>query len=151
MDAAKRSDWKNLPLPEKHAIVALDRLYSAQEMVAIGHGVVPMQMEDKWFIFCEGDEVFFHRSWTGKCVYVARFEAAGDGGRLVEARINRDPGQDGKADDDHDTALLLYVIDVVLLRREATFPSDQATPEAQVLQNWSVVGRAMLGEHPGEE
>ena len=29
--------------------------------------------EDKWFIYWENDTLFFHRSWTGVCVYIVRF------------------------------------------------------------------------------
>jgi len=34
-------------------------------------GLVPEEIEDKWFIYWEDDTLFFHRSWTGNCIYVS--------------------------------------------------------------------------------
>ena len=31
-------------------------------------------MEDKWFIFMENGILYFHRSWTGVCIYQVHFD-----------------------------------------------------------------------------
>ena len=113
-------------------------------------GLVPGQMEDKWFIYWQDDTLYFHRSWTGFCVYVVRFEADGDSCRMAEADLNRERSQYDQTDDDHDAAMISYLIDVLLLDREADFPTDAADPGEAALQQWSEVGRAMLDE-PREE
>ena len=114
----------------------------------MGSGLVPGQMEDKWFIYWQDDVLYFHRSWTGFCVYVVRFEFEGESYRMVEADLNRERSEYGQTDDDHDAAMISYLIDVLLLDREADFPTDAADPGEAALQQWSEVGRAMLDEHP---
>jgi len=47
--------------------------------------------------------------------------------------------------------MILYLIEVLLLRGEAEYPSDEPSADKRVLQNWRAVGRAMLGQHPGAE
>lgn len=148
---AQPGDWKTRPLPRLRAKLTLSRSFSPAELQAIRHGVIPAQMEDKWFILWRDDRLHLHRSWTGICIFVARFEPDGEGGRLVGAHVNRNPEQYGGTDDERDARLLQYVIDAVLLRRPVEFPADPDVPGPGVMQAWSTAGRAILGEHPERE
>lgn len=56
-------------------------------------GHIPEEMEDKWFVFFEQDWLYFHRSWTGICIYALRLECTPNGVRVVDAWANRDEGQ----------------------------------------------------------
>ena len=76
-------------------------------------------MEDKWFIYWNDDALFFHRSWTGFCIYVVRFAADGATWRMIQADVNRDRRQYEETDDDRDARLISYLIDVLLLGRHA--------------------------------
>lgn len=107
-------------------------------------GVIPQQMEDKWFIFWEDDALHFHRSWTGICLYILRFQQDGDLWSSIECTVNRDPEQYGGTDDQHDLLMLSYLIDTLLLGRYAPFPSTQPNAELAALDEWHIVGRAML-------
>ena len=147
---AVASDWENRPMPEARVSIPLDRSFPAGEWAALRQCVVPAQMEDKWFIYWQDDRLHFHRSWTGICVWVARFEPVGDGVRLVGAEVNRDPEQYKSTNDERDARLLEYVIDAVLLRRAVEFPADPNVPDPAIMQAWAAVGRAALGEHPGK-
>ena len=109
------------------------------------------QMEDKWFIYWKDDTLFFHRSWTGFCIYVIRFAVEGDSCRMIEADVNRDPKQYKETIDKRDVKMISYLVDVLLLHREAVFPSNEPSSEKRALINWSQVGRAMLGQHPNDE
>jgi hypothetical protein len=151
MKTAKSTDWKTEALPEKRTTIPLSRIFSAGEMDRIRQGLVPEEMEDKWFIYGAEDTLYFHRSWTGYCIYVVRFADEGRAWRMVEADVNRDPSQYNETDDESDLEMISYLIDVLLLRQDAVFPSHDASPENSALMNWSQVGRAMLGEHPGDE
>ena len=82
--------WKTEDLPARRTSVPLDRAFSREEMERIRHGVVPEEMEDKWFIYWRDDALFFHRSWTGYCVYVVRFVPDGEIWRMTRADVNRD-------------------------------------------------------------
>ena len=140
------SDWREYPLPEERITVGLDRPFSAEEMASIRLGSIPQQMEDKWFLYFKDDQLFFLRSWTGYCVYVAHFQPAEDGALLVSAEINRDPEQYTETDDALDAQMVLYLIDSLLLGRMGDVPGDPDNP----LKLWSSLGRLMLGQRPGE-
>ena len=151
MNTAKPTDWNIKALSSKRTTIRLDRSFSPQEMERIRSGLVPEQMEDKWFIYWKDNTLFFHRSWTGFCIYVVRFTAEGDGCKMVEADVNRDPEQHNETSDERDVAMISYLVDVLLLHQEAVFPSDEPSSDEAVLKNWSQVGRAMLGQHPSDE
>lgn len=151
MKAAERSDWQTEELPLKRITIPLNRSFTLSEMQRLRPGLVPEQMEDKWFIYWQNDRLFFHRSWTGFCIYEVRFISQGDRYRMIEAQVNRDPEQYSETSDDHDGAMISYLSDVLLLHQEASFPSEQSSPENQALLQWSQVGRAMFGQRPNED
>jgi len=144
MKTAQSTDWKTLPLPKSRSTIRLDRLFSAQEMERIRQGLIPEQMEDKWFLYWQDDRLFFHRSWTGLCIFVVRFAPEGESYRMLEAEVNRDPEQYGQTSDDEDAHMISTLIDLLLLQRSADLGDE---PLAQ----WKLVGRAMLGQHPRGE
>ncbi|MFO7543292.1 MAG: hypothetical protein R6W97_10895 [Thiobacillus sp.] len=150
MKTAKLSDWKTKPLPSEHVVIPLAQNFTSEEMAVIRRGVIPEQMEDKWFIYWSDGELFFHRSWTGCCVYVVKFQADNDGYKTMEARVNRDPLQYGETNDGKDKAMISFLIDVILLHRAHEFPGSVPS-ECQALRQWSQVGRAMLGERPQDD
>jgi len=145
---AEPTDWKTKSLPRLHSRVDLDRTFTQDELVRIRHGLVPEAMEDKWFVYWQDNQLFFHRSWTGFCTFIVDFTTTGDGATMTGARVNRDPGQYLSTDDEYDSRMISFLIDVLLLRRPASFPATQESTEDQALEQWSVVGRAGLGEYP---
>lgn len=46
-------------------------------------------MDDKWFVFLEDDWLYFHRSWTGVCIYQVKFKAAEERHQIIEVWVNR--------------------------------------------------------------
>lgn len=148
MKTATQTDWKTEAFPSKRTAIALNRRFSEIEMRQIHKGLVPQQMEDKWFVFWERDALYFHRSWTGFCLYVVRFIEDGDSYVMIEADVNRDPEQYKETSDKRDAEMISYLIDVLLLHRPAVFPSDDPSIKKRVITEWSLVGRAMFGQHP---
>jgi len=151
MTPTKKSDFTTIDLPQQHRTVRLDRTFSPAEMQQIQLGLYPQEMEDKWFIYWQDNTLFFHRSWTGFCVYVVRFAADGETFRMIEADLNRDPQQYTETSDGRDAAMISYLIDVLLLRRAAEFPSDDTDSGTSAVQQWSQVGGAMFGDHPDND
>jgi hypothetical protein len=139
---ATSKSWKTQPLPAERARLTLERSFNASEWEALREGVVPEEMEDKWFIYEEGGWLNFHRSWTGVCVYRVGPRKTPAGGEISEAWVNRDKEQYTCADDAYDAQLLSWLIDVLLLKRPATWPESGKGDEA--LRQWSSVGSAML-------
>lgn len=106
--AARRGDWKTLPMPEAHETFTLKRAFGADEMAALRRGNIPRAMEDKWFWFMEGDTLFAHRSWTGYCIYIIDF----GGGDTHAVTVNRDPEQYRCASVDDDIENLNKLLDM---------------------------------------
>ena len=111
---ATRDDRKTAPMPEKRArLPEIRREFSERELEQIRRGFCPRDMEDRWFVFMEGDRLYLHRSWTGFCIYEA---VLSDEGRILEAWANRDPDQHENTDVEKDAERLLSLIDAFMLR-----------------------------------
>jgi hypothetical protein len=151
LKTAHASDWRTHPLPPTHASIQLDRLFSNEEINHLRRGFLPEEMEDKWFIYWQNDTLFFHRSWTGFCIFVAHFEYANDEWRLVGAEVNRDPEQYRVSSDLQESKMINYLIDLLLLRLDVSFPSESRSAELSAIQGWGCVGRALLGQFPDDE
>ncbi|KAA0217274.1 MAG: hypothetical protein DYG94_01435 [Leptolyngbya sp. PLA3] len=137
-------------MPDACVRLSVHRPFQSEDMMRMRQGLIPRQMEDKWFIYWEDDALCFHRSWTGICIFVLRFQQVEGVWSAVECTVNRDPEQYGATDDDRDLELLLFLIDRLLLGRRAEFPSRQADPGKAALEQWHIIGRAMLQE-PDEQ
>ncbi len=59
--AAKPTDWKIKPMPPERSTISLDRAFTPEEMERIRMGVIPREMEDKWFIYWKDDVLLLHR------------------------------------------------------------------------------------------
>jgi len=152
MKPVKPQDWGELkPLPSERATLPLSRLFSPQEITRIRLGFLPAQMEDKWFVYWQDDTLYFHRSWTGHCIYIVRFKAEGEGCRMIAVDVNRNESQYHGYGDEREPARISSLINMLLLNREADAVEDKPLSENQALEEWSQVGRAMLGQHPDGE
>ena len=156
MPPALQSNWTNHSLPAKRVELSLKHTYSQSEMDSIRNGVIPGQMEDKWFIYFADDALHFHRSWTGVCIYIARFarpaqstQTPGEQSwQLVSAEINADETHYTLQEPRYEASMIYFLIDVLLLHRPAAYPESNSAPDTQSIEMWSTIGRAMLGEHP---
>ncbi|MEH2349124.1 MAG: hypothetical protein V7K55_14130 [Nostoc sp.] len=111
MRIAKRDDWKTEPMPSASTNIIVEKLYSQEEFDRITAGVIPEQMEDKWFIFYEAPWLYLHRSWTGLCIFKVRFEVVGDSVKIAEVYVNRDPAQQLNTNDERDASMLRILLD----------------------------------------
>ncbi len=142
MRATSRS-WKTEPFPANRGRLKLDRSFDPAEWDALQEGVIPEEMEDKWFIYEEGGWLNFHRSWTGFCNYRVHLRKTQKGGEIAEAWASRDKDQYSGVDDGYDARLLSWLIDVLLLKRPAPWPDSGEGDEP--LRQWSRVGRRRGG------
>ncbi len=138
-------------MPERQAQLAFLSQYTAAEAERIHSGLVPAQMEDKWFVFMEEGQLHLHRSWSGYCMFRVLLEPWGEGLRVAEAWVNRDPEQYSGTDDVYDVALLAYLIDRLLLGRHPPFPFPEGLqPDVESLFQHHMVGWARANdEEPG--
>jgi hypothetical protein len=143
-EIATRDSWKTLPLPEARAELGFSQSYSTEEFERIKRGLIPQEMEDKWFIFFEEPCLYFHRGWTGMCIYVIRFEVSETGASVVESWVNRDPEQYGKTDTEYDRAIVKFLIEALLLGKLVDFPipGNVRAKTPRGLYQHHLVGRA---------
>ncbi len=110
------------PLPALHAQLPFARTFTQAEYYVIARGLIPTGMDDRWFIFLENNQLYFHRSWTGACIYQITLDHTGDSYVVIEALVNRDPDEYKIADDAFDVGLLTFLIDNLLLGQPARIP-----------------------------
>ena len=101
--AAVKTDWETKEMPKRHAEFTMERKFTPEEVENLRFGNVPQAMEDKWFVYMEGDTLFAHRSWTGYCIYIVEFDFE-KGVHKVTA--NRNAGQYSCTDTEEDKAEL---------------------------------------------
>ena len=117
MKKATSKDWKTKPLPKKRSLIPAARQFTLVEMDRIRRGFIPLNA--RWFIFFERNRLYFHRSWTGVCVFVAHFKRRQDGYVLHLIEANRNRRQYLETDDASDARLCFELLDNFLLDPQA--------------------------------
>ncbi|MBI5593112.1 MAG: hypothetical protein HY881_21815 [Deltaproteobacteria bacterium] len=140
---ATRESWQILPPPDIRVDLGFAESYTLEEFDRIKRGLIPREMEDKWFVFFEEPWLYFHRSWTGVCIYGARFESSANGVSVVESWVSRDTKYFKGTCTDYDRLILSFLIDAFLLGKPATFPVPRDIPSdlPKGLYQHHVVGR----------
>ena len=115
MTAADRASWKTLPMPAEREPMDLALKFSDSEAQQMVKGHIPEDMDDKWFIFFEKGWLYFHRSWTGFCIYAVRLDDSAAGVRVGEAWANRDRDEYKSRGMDTDKQLVEQLISTRLL------------------------------------
>jgi hypothetical protein len=127
---ATRESWHRLlPIGERKERLPIKRTFTTAEYDSIAFGLIPLDMDDKWFIFLENDWLYFHRSWTGKCVYQLRLERTGDLFTTAETWINLDVFKNKNIDLSYESAVLAFLIDNFLLGKSEPFPLPKDLPK----------------------
>ena len=143
-EIATRASWKTLPLPEDRADLEFTASYTMDELERIKRGLIPQEMEDKWFIFFEDSWLYFYRSWTGDCIYGVRLLSSENGINTAESWVKRGLDRSTKKATDYERALLKFLIDALLLGQHVSFPVPGDVPAdapAGAYQH-HVIGRA---------
>ena len=86
---ASRNSWQILPMPKWKSRLSLKRSFTQTEFRHLAEGLIPESMDDKWFVFLEDDWLYFHRSWTGACIYQVKLTSNGENYGVAEAWVNR--------------------------------------------------------------
>ncbi len=136
---ATRESWKLEEMPDARAQFHFARSFSSQEYERISLGLIPEQMEDKWFIFLEDNWLSLHRSWTGICIYRLRLESSWEGYRVAETWVNWSSKRYKTA---YDSALLAFLTDRLLLGKDVPFPNPFFDVQAPAAYRHHMVGYA---------
>ena len=107
---ATKDTWNVEPMPEKRVVIPLDETIPSDAMRVVKYGHIPDAMEDHWFMYCDESTIRYYRSWTGFCIYVARYVDNGIICKITELMVNWDPEQYGCTDNEHDVALFMALL-----------------------------------------
>ncbi len=107
---ATKDSWKTMPMPDKHVVFPANVTIPKEKMAIIKYGHIPEAMEDHWFMYCDEDTIHYHRSWTGLCIFEAKYEACAEGYKITELAINRDPEQFSNTDDEKCAYLFMALL-----------------------------------------
>ena len=117
---ASKDNWNTKPMPEMATTLELNQEFSPEDMKLVRNGLIPEEMEDKWFMYYDESEnlLYIHRSWTGYCIYIVHFMEKDDG-KFVAAKVevNRDESQYTCTDDEKDKKNMMSLVGSFLLGR----------------------------------
>jgi len=110
----KPDDWKIEAMPNETENFYCGRNLTPQDYSKISSGLIPSSMDDKWFIYSQEESIYFHRSWTDHCIFIARVEKKGDEIFLGEVTVNKNPEQFGAQDIEVKKGMFEKLVDLVL-------------------------------------
>lgn len=116
MKATKES-WKTEPMPKERELLPFEGFYTDLDAENMMKGHIPEEMEDKWFIYFDRGWLYFHRSWTGHCIYMVKLDGSPAGVRTVEAWVNRDKSQYNSSGMESDLSILTSLINSKLITK----------------------------------
>lgn len=107
---ATKDSWTILPMPEQYITIPVGVVLPDNAMECVKYGHIPDAMENHWFMYCDDSTIRYYRSWTGFCIYVARYEKVDEGYKIIDLTVNRYPEQYKCDDDKHDLALFMALL-----------------------------------------
>ncbi len=125
--AAAATSWKREPFTEGIAL-AYRAEFGAVQFERLRQGLVPQQMEDKWFVYYDEPFLYWHRSWSGKPVYRVELAFADGTARVVGAQISKALGA-SEAELKHQALMLDFLISNLLLGQSKPFPRPPGLQE----------------------
>ena len=88
---ARREMRRDLRYPDDWSPVPFTRRFTASEFERMAAGLIATDMDEKWFVYLDDDTFYFHRDWTGLCVFRVRLQRAGEDFEVAEAAIGLYP------------------------------------------------------------
>lgn len=107
---ATKDSWNIEPMPDRHTTIPMDETIPSAVMRIVKQGHIPEAMEDHWFMYCDDTTIRYYRSWTGFCIYIAKYEDDGTNCRITDLTVNRDPEQYSNTDDEEDVELFIALL-----------------------------------------
>ena len=158
-EIATKERWNNTPITNPKLVnlyeIAPDLKleFSEEQYQQLQKGLIPEQMEDKWYIYFEDNWLYFHRSWTGNGVYRTQIiKEQGDQEdriyKIKEFYVERNTEIYSCDDDIKDLDIMLQLILWGLLRLDVRgiYAEKHGSGEQGALSMWSDFGRLFFPE-----
>ncbi|MGP0019281.1 MAG: hypothetical protein ACLPHP_11975 [Candidatus Sulfotelmatobacter sp.] len=113
--------------------------FDTAQLTRLKNGLIPRQMEDKWFIYYDQPHLFLHRSWTGQPVYRLTLKSVPGGAEVSEALWSKEIASAAVAtgDFEYQPQLVDFLLSNLLLGEQKPFPMppDVQEPKQGVIQH----------------
>ncbi len=116
MKKAQKHDWKTEEMPLETETFSMEIELSESEYEQLQNGIIPQEMEDKWFIYFEEDTLYIHRSWTEFCIYILEFPKAFQKSKRFSVIVNRNVKQHLETDIEKDKIMITILINQLVNR-----------------------------------
>lgn len=111
----KKTDWNGITdMPKETDCFVIKKQLSETDIAILKEGHHPEEMEDKWFMYYEDNKFYFHRSWTGICIYIVSMIEGTD---ELEVVVNRNPEEYKETSIEQDKMMLNIIINGYLNNR----------------------------------
>jgi len=135
MKAAHRGSWQIKPMPQETTVLDYRADFSFEEFDRISRGLIPQDMDDKWFVYLDGNTLHVHRG-SGICIYQVEFATGPGKHRVCCALVNRDQNQYLETDDAYDSKFLHCLISHFLLGKQVEWPPFLPEDRAAEAKHW---------------
>lgn len=142
---ATKTVWQNHPIDNPKRI-DIDLQFTDKQFSKLSRGIIPQQMEDKWFIYFENDWLYFHRSWTGFGIYKAKLNKEKEGYSIKEFWAERNLEKYGNEDDKTDIENISFLIARGLLGIDVNqiYSNRNIKSETDTIKGWSNFGNMLF-------
>lgn len=106
---AMRGDADVSSMPERRTSIPINLTLREYEMRKLRYGYYP-DNDTRWFVYLADNVVYFHRSWTGHCIFQFTIEPDGDVYQVSELIVNRDPQQFNSHGEEDDKRIVLDLL-----------------------------------------
>ena len=144
-EKATKETWKNIPIDNPKRI-DIDLIFTDKQFSKLTMGLIPQQMEDKWFIYYEDEWLYFHRSWTGNGMYKAKLNKVADGYSIKEFWVEENLEKYKNEDYNTDIETFSFLIARGLLGIDVRniYSSRNIKSETDALKGWSNFGNMLF-------
>lgn len=142
---ATKASWENYPMDNPKRI-ELELHFTDKQFSKLIKGLIPEQMEDKWFIYYEDNWLYFHRSWTGYGYYKAQLIKEQNGYSIHEFWAERNQKKYENEDDQRDIETFCFLIALGLLGIDvrSIYAARNMLSETDSVQEWSNFGNLLF-------
>lgn len=144
-EIAIKTSWNNYPIdnPKK---IEIELFFTDKQFSKLTKGLIPKQMEDKWFVYYENEWLYFHRSWTGFGFYKAKLNKEVDGYSIKEFWAERNKEKYENENDQADVENFVFLIARGLLGIDINqiYCNRNIKSETDAIKGWSNFGNLLF-------
>lgn len=108
----KKDDWQTIDMPNNVENFTLEKKLDDKYIELLKLGYLENSMDSKWFMYCEDNKMYIHRSWTGYCIYIVELSNKG----FLDVLVNRNEKQYAETNLEFDRFFVDHLISFFIAR-----------------------------------